>query len=82
MTWGRYYWPWSLITVQLLWAPAEIIALFTNLKNTLSDYAHYELSVTTATVASGIHTVAWYMSLSGWLLFVFVITWHIWWAGP
>jgi hypothetical protein len=82
MTWGRWYWPLALIAVQLLWIPAELIALATNRANTLSDYAHNELSVTTATVAHGIHTAAWYLSLAGWALFVFIVSWHIWWAGP
>lgn len=82
MNWGKLYWPFFLILVTLLFAVPEIIALFTSLQNTLSGYVHNQLDVTTATVADGIHTIAWYLSLAGWLLFVFIITWHIWWAGP
>jgi hypothetical protein len=82
MTWGKVYWPTYLILLATLFAIPELIALATNYANTLSDYAHLELNVTTATVARGIHTVAWYVSLVGWLVFVVIITWHIWWAGP
>jgi hypothetical protein len=81
-TWGRLYWPYFLVLASLLFAVPEIIALATNRANTLSDYAHHELNVTVATVANGVHTLAWYVSLAGWLLFVVLITWHIWWAGP
>lgn len=85
-TWGRYYWPIVLISgsslIGCLVGIPELIALATNPANTLSDYAHFELNVTTGTVANGIHTVAWWASLVIWLLFVVIITWHIWWAGP
>lgn len=82
MTWGRYYWPYFLVLVTGLFGIPELIALFTNRANTLSDFSHYELNVTRATVMHGIMTVAWYASLAGWILFVVIITWHIWWAGP
>lgn len=74
-TWGRTYWPIAMIIVSLLFLPAEIIALVTNAANTLSDYSWYELHLRPGL---SVHTVAWYLSFIGWLLFVVVITWHIW----
>lgn len=80
-TWGNYYWPYFLILVALLFGVPEIIALFTNHQNTLSDYSWTMLNVHRATRFS-VHAIAWYASLSVWLVFVVVITIHIWWAGP
>ena len=53
----------------------ELIAIVTNSANTLSDYAWNELRVGSIPL----HTVAWYISLAVWLMFVVVITAHIWW---
>ena len=75
MTWGKYYWPFYLILLSLLFLVPELIALFTNYMNTLSQYTWAELNVNPHISA---HTIAWYLSLSGWVLFVIVITLHIW----
>lgn len=75
LTWGKYYWPYFLILVSTIFGVPELIALFTNVKNTLSDYARLELNVSST---MSVHTLAWYLSLSAWLLFVVVITFHIW----
>lgn len=76
VTWGRYYWPYFLILGSALFGIPELIALFTNNANTLSDYARYELNVAPHIT---VHTLAWYVSLCAWVLFFVVITAHIWW---
>lgn len=76
ITWGKYYWPYFFILVSVIFLVPELIALFSNPANTLSDYSWQELHVTGYV---RIHTLAWWLSLIGWLLFVVVITAHIWW---
>lgn len=76
MTWGREYWAWFLIVVSAAFLAPEIYAFFTNAKNTLSDYARYELNLNPHVY--GMHTVAWWLSLCTWGIFVVVITLHIW----
>lgn len=82
-TWGAKYWPVFLI-LSALWilfafGIPETIALFTAISthtdNTLSNYAHVELHVTAKMT---IHTIAWFLSLITWALFVVLITGHIW----
>lgn len=76
ITWGKFYWPVAMLTAfGGMFGIPELIAIVTNQANTLSDYAWDELRVGFIPV----HTVAWYVSLAGWLLFVVVITAHIWW---
>lgn len=83
ITWGLWYWPMGLIITSLLFLPAEIFALATNSLNTLSDYSYYELHMQTAAGRiTNIHTIAWWGSLVAWLLFVVVITGHIWLRNP
>ena len=76
MTWGKVWWPWWIILTSTTFGVPEIIAIVTNYLNTLSEYARYELNVAPHVT---VHTVAWYVSLIVWLLFVVVITAHIWW---
>lgn len=78
-TWGAYYWPYFLILVSVEFGVPELVALATNVANTLSDYARLQLHVGTA-FSGTVHTVAWWCSLAAWLLFVVVITDHIWWV--
>lgn len=78
MTWGKTYWSWFLIVVTLGFAIPEVIALITNYKNTLSDYARFELDITTPTEAFGAHSAAWLLSLGLWLVLAFWLTFHIW----
>jgi hypothetical protein len=78
-TWGLWYWPAFLIVTSLAFLPAEVTALFTNSVNTLSDYSWFELSVDPHLTR---HTIAWAFSLIVWLLFVTVITGHIWFRSP
>lgn len=77
MTWGLVYWPTWLTLIGLTLLPMEIYALLTNPANTLSEYAWHELNVTHAFrfTANG---VAWWVSFVMWILFVVVITLHIW----
>jgi Zn-dependent M28 family amino/carboxypeptidase len=82
-TWGSRYWPVFLI-VSSAWLLTgfgipELIALFasvsTHTDNTLSNYSHVELHVTSTMT---IHTVAWYLSLAVWLMATIILTFHIW----
>lgn len=79
MTWGKIYWPWFLIVTSLAFLIPEIIGIATNVKNTLSDYARYELDVTTPHQPFTSHSAAWLLSLGVWLVVAFWLTWHIWW---
>jgi hypothetical protein len=76
--WGNFYWPVGLTVVSVAFGVPELYALFTNVNNTLSDYCWRELNVTVA-FGHGMHSYAWWASLCAWLLFVTVITGHIWW---
>ena len=76
--WGIIYWPKYLIVASLFFLIPEIIALFTNTANTLSAYCWNELRVGLA-FGHGEHTLAWWVSLVAWSLFVIIITGHIWW---
>jgi hypothetical protein len=79
VTWGAVYWPVALCAVVMAFAPAELAALFTNPGNTLSWFAWTELGIGGRYDP---HTAAWWISLAGWALFVFVITGHIWFRTP
>ena len=78
MTWGRHYWPVFLIAVSLAFLIPEIAALATNAKNTLSDYAWYELDITTPQEHFSAHTAAWFLSLGMWLVIAVWLTYHVW----
>jgi type II secretory pathway component PulF len=75
MTWGKLYWSLYLILASVAFLIPEFIAIFTNVRNTLSDYARFELNLT-ANVST--HTIAWWISLCAWGLFIVVMTLHIW----
>ena len=78
VNWGHYWWPiWIIITFTLFIIP-EVIALFTPGANTLSQFCWNELA---ASPRLPLHTVAWNLSLIGWLLAVIVLTIHIWFKG-
>lgn len=78
MTWGRLYWPYFLIVTSLAFMGPEIFALATNAKNTLSDYAWYELGVKAPTESFSAHSAAWLLSLGMWLVVAIWLTYHIW----
>ena len=79
MTWGKYYWPYFMILTVLLFGVPELIAIISgNVANTLSDYSWDQLDVHGFT---HVHDIAWFASLGVWLLFVVVITAHIWWRS-
>ena len=80
-TWGLIYWPIGMVIVSLIFLPAELYALFTNSANTLSDYSWHELGIDKAVHVS-YHTLAWYLSIISWALFVIIITGHIWFRTP
>lgn len=78
--WSNTYWPIGLIAASVAFIVPELYALFTDANNTLSDYCWRELHVTRALEISG-HGAAWWCSFIAWLLFVAVITLHIWYRG-
>ena len=78
MTWGKTYWPIFLIVTSLAFLGPEIYALVTNFRNTLSDYARYELNITTPHEAFTAHSAAWLLTLGVWLVIAFWLTFHIW----
>lgn len=75
MTWGRRYWPYWIIAVSLAFLIPELLALFTNGKNSLSQYVWDELGVSPHMT---MHTVAWWVSLIGVLLAFAIVVAHIW----
>lgn len=77
--WGHTYWPLFILAVSAAFGIPELYALATNPANTLSDYSWGELHVGRS--YPPLHTVAWFASLVIWLVFVVVITWHIWWRS-
>ena len=77
MTWGLVYWPFAIIIVAAVFLPAEFYALFTNPANTLSDYCWRQLNVSLV-FGHGAHTLAWWLSIIMWGIFVVLITLHIW----
>jgi hypothetical protein len=79
--WGIRYWPVFLSVASAFFLIPELIALFTNASNTLSDYCWNQLHVNVS-FGHGAHTVAWWFSLVAWFMFVVLITIHIWWRGP
>lgn len=76
MTWGKTYWPIALIVASIAFLIPEIWALLTNVHNTLSDYARFELNLNPHVYDQ--HTIAWWFSLCAWGVFIVVITLHIW----
>ena len=75
ITWGLRYWSIALIVAALAFLGPELYALATNYHNTLSDYARHELNLDAHLTY---HTVAWWLTLVAWGVFVVVITLHIW----
>lgn len=79
-TWGRTWWPVFLI-ISSVWilvgfgVPESVALISHGTDNTLSAYARNELHVSLATT---VHTVAWYLSFLMWMMFVIFITAHIW----
>lgn len=79
ITWGLWYWPVFLTVGSLFVLVPETIALCTNAANTLSDYCWRELDVTNALRFPAVAAdYAWWLSFATWIMFVIVITIHIW----
>jgi hypothetical protein len=81
ITWGKWYWEDFLIAtgayLGVFFGIPEIIALFTNVRNTLSDFARYELGADTSQVFTT-HNAAWFISLIVFVSVVTELTAHIW----
>lgn len=85
-TWGPHYWPIFLI-ISTTWlvlgfGVPETIALVegahnphSQIDNTLSWYARYELNVS---AGATIHGFTWWFTFVVWIIFVVFITAHIW----
>ena len=78
MTWGRWWWPIFLIVTSIAFLVPEVIALATNAKNTLSDYAWYELNISVPKEGFTAHTAAWFLSLGVWLVIAAWLSFPIW----
>lgn len=78
ITWGRVYWSVALSIAAIAFLIPEVIAIFTNMGNTLSEYARSELGLTYGPHMQVHHTITWTLTLIAWWVFVGVITWHIW----
>lgn len=78
--WGYTYWPWGLSVAALAFLGPELYAAFTNVRNTLSWYCWHKLGIDIV-FTGGIHSMAWWNSLLAWLVFVVIITAHIWWKA-
>lgn len=78
-TWGYMYWPWYLAATALAFLVPEIYALFTNPRNTLSDYAWHELGVSLS-AKPAIHGAAWFLTQGVFILIAMWLVFHIWYA--
>ena len=78
-TWGLAYWPVFLVATIAAFAGPELAALFTNVRNTLSDFAWYELGLHGRYDP---HTWVWWVSLVGFVLVAAVLVGHIWFVTP
>jgi hypothetical protein len=78
-TWGLLYWPAFIYTVTILWGVPEAYAFFTNHRNTLSDFAWYELGIKGS---YGPHSVSWWASLILVLAIGATLIGHIWFQTP
>lgn len=85
-SWGNTYWPVFLI-ISGLWVLSgfgipESLALMTqpstHLDNTLSYYARVQLHANVAMGPTAMHTAAWWITFTVWMMFVLFITAHIW----
>jgi len=76
MTWGKFYWPYWLIVASLMFLVPEIITLFTNSKNTLSDWSWTELNIYNGRIP--VHGIAWWVSLIAFLTGIIVLVLHVW----
>lgn len=77
VTWGSRYWTWYLIVAALGFLVPEIYALFTNTKNTLTDYSRNELHVVPGE-AFAAHNAAWLLTQGAYVLVVGWLLFHIW----
>jgi hypothetical protein len=78
-TWGLLYWPAFIYAVAILFLGPEVYAFFTNDRNTLSDFAWYELGIS-GTI--DYHHPAWWISLIATVVFLGMLIGHIWFKTP
>lgn len=75
--WGYTYWPWYIIVTASAFLIAEIVALVTDVQNTLSDYAWHELNIS-VTPGRTVHSAAWLLSQGMYIVMVIWLLFHIW----
>jgi hypothetical protein len=78
-TWGLIYWPIFLTAVIAAFSGPELGAFFTNDRNTLSEFAWYELGVGGRYDP---HTPIWWITLIGSLFIIATVIGHIWFKVP
>lgn len=78
-TWGLVYWPIFITSVICAFAGPELAAFFTNHRNTLSDFAWYELGLS---AHYSPHTWFWWVSLVATLAIFGTLVGHIWFQTP
>lgn len=77
ITWGKEYWSYFLIIVSTGFLVPEVFALITNVRNTLSDYARFELGADPNQVFTH-HNAAWALSLVVYIVVSAELVRHIW----
>lgn len=75
--WGYMYWPLYLTAVSAGFLPAEIVAIATNTRNTLSYYAWHELGVMPGGKPLP-DTAAWFLTQAAFIVMVIWLWRHIW----
>lgn len=78
-SWGLIYWPAFIVAVLALFAGPELGALFTNPRNTLSDFAWYELGIGGRYDP---HSWIWWVALIATLSVMGVLIGHIFFRAP
>lgn len=73
-TWGRWYWPAFLVLFASALLVPEFYALFSNARNTLSDYVWTGLDVSVEQQRPW--TAAHYLVFGAWLTLVSWLTFH------
>lgn len=75
--WGNTYWPIYIIGATLTFLIPEIIALFTNSVNTLSDYAWRNLGFPSHGTRIP-DTAAWFLTQGAFIVVALWLLLHIW----
>jgi hypothetical protein len=75
--WGNTYWPIWISVCSFLFLVPEVISQIFNHYNSLSEYAWRELGVSKAFQFT-MHSAAWYLSLTAYIMAFVILLIHIW----